>query len=100
MQVAVDEANAIKEDCEKDLAEAMPALMAAEDALKVLEKKDLDLLKAMKSPPLPIKVVMQALCLILYPNPSEKRKNPDTLKIEIDWWAASLKLLGDTKLLN
>jgi len=25
--VAVDEANAIKEDCEKDLAEAMPALV-------------------------------------------------------------------------
>jgi len=30
------------------LAEALPALKAAEDALKVLEKKDLDLLKSMK----------------------------------------------------
>ena len=27
VQVAVDEANAIKEECEKDLAEAMPILM-------------------------------------------------------------------------
>ena len=48
VQVAVDEANFIKEDCEKDLAEALPALKASEDALKVLEKKDLDLLKSMK----------------------------------------------------
>ena len=69
MKVAVDEANAIKEECEKELDEAMPILMAAEDALKVLDKKDIDLLKSMKNPPLAIKVVMQALCLVLYPNP-------------------------------
>ena len=54
----------------------------------------------MKNPPTVIRIVMQALCLVLYANPLEKRKNPDTLKIEIDWWAASLKLLGDTKLLQ
>lgn len=64
----------------------MPALLAAENALKVLERKDIDVLKTMKNPPMPIKVTMQALCLILYPNPTEKKKNPDTLKIEIDWW--------------
>ena len=78
----------------------MPLLLAAEDALKVLDRKDLDLIKSFKQPPLPVKVVLQALCLILYPNPGEKRKNPDTLKLEVDWWAASLKLLGNTKLLN
>jgi dynein heavy chain len=43
---------------------------------------------------------MQALCLILYPNPTEKKKNPETMKVEIDWWAASLKLLGNPKLLS
>jgi len=32
----VNEANAIKEDCEKDLAEAMPALEAAENALNCI----------------------------------------------------------------
>ena len=59
----------------------MPALKAAEDALKVLEKKQIDLLKAMKKPPNIIRVVMKALCLVMYPNPTEKVKNPDTLKI-------------------
>lgn len=29
----------------------MPALLEAENALKVLEKKDIDLLKSMKNPP-------------------------------------------------
>lgn len=77
----------------------MPALEAAENALKVLDRKDIDQLKSMKSPPTVIKIVMQALCLILYPNPSEKKKNQETLRIEIDWWAASLKLLNNQGLL-
>ena len=100
VQVAVNEANAIKEECEKDLAEALPALKSAEDALKVLDKKKLDLLKTMKSPPQIIKVVMRALCIVKYPKPTETFKNPETLKIEVDWWAASMKLLGNVKLLD
>lgn len=48
VKVAVDEANQIKQECEKDLEEAMPLLLAAEDALRVLEKKDLDLIKSFK----------------------------------------------------
>jgi dynein heavy chain len=78
----------------------MPALREAENALKVLEKKQIDLLKTMKKPPNIIRVVMKALCLIMYPNPTEKVKNPDTLKIEVDWWAASMKLLNNSKLLE
>jgi dynein heavy chain len=78
----------------------MPALKAAEDALKVLDKKQLDLLKAMKKPPNVIRVVMKALCLIMYPNPTEKVKNSETLKMEVDWWAASMKMLGNPKLLD
>jgi dynein heavy chain len=49
---------------------------------------------------MPVKIVMQALCLILYANPTEKKKNPETMKIEVDWWAASIKLLGNPKLLS
>ena len=36
----------------------------------------------------------------MYPNPSERRKNNETLKNEVDWWAASIKLLGNSKLLE
>ena len=51
VQKAVDEANAIKEDCERELADAIPALNAAQEALDCLRPEDLNLLKAMKSPP-------------------------------------------------
>jgi len=54
----VNEANKIKEDCENDLREAMPDLIAAEDALKVLDKKQIEFLKTMKNPSQPIKDVM------------------------------------------
>lgn len=89
MKKAVNEASTIKADCEKDLDEAMPALMAAEDALKVLQRKDIDELKTMKAPSQVIRNVMRALCLILYPNPSEKMKDASGLKFITDWWAAS-----------
>lgn len=69
VQVAVDEANAIKEDCERDLAEAMPALEAALAALDCITSNDITFLKTMKQPPEPIKETMHAVCLILYPNP-------------------------------
>lgn len=36
----------------------------------------------------------------MYPNPTEKVKNQTTLKMEIDWWAASIKLLGRPTLLD
>jgi len=97
VQTFVNEAQIIKDDCQKDLDEAMPLLLASEEALKVLEdnKKDLDTVKKLGSPPNPIKYTMQALCYLLYPNPAEKKKNPETLKIEVDWWAASQKLMSD-----
>ncbi len=78
----------------------MPALRAAENALKVLDKKQIDLLKTMKKPPNVIRVVMKALCLLIYPKPDQKFKNPDTLKIQVDWWAASMKVLNNPKLLD
>jgi dynein heavy chain len=42
---------AIKDECEADLAEALPALKAAEDALNTIQKPDITEVKGMKSPP-------------------------------------------------
>lgn len=100
VKAAVDEANGIKTECEAELAQAMPALRAAESALKVLDKKQIDLLKTMKKPPNVIRVVMKALCLLIYPKPTETFKNQETMKNEVDWWAASMKVLNNSKLLD
>jgi hypothetical protein len=42
---------AIKDECEADLAEALPALQAAVKALDTLTKNDITEVKGMKSPP-------------------------------------------------
>ena len=52
--VATQEAakvKAIKDDCEADLAEALPMLDAALKALNTLTKADITEVKGMKSPP-------------------------------------------------
>lgn len=46
-----DEIAAVKEDAEKDLAEAKPALDAALAALNSIAPKDITGLKALKNPP-------------------------------------------------
>ncbi len=50
VNLAVNEANAIKDDCQKDLDEAMPALQAAEQALGVLNPSEINTLKGFKEP--------------------------------------------------
>ena len=99
-KAAADEANAIKEECERDLEEALPALREAEGALKVLDPAKVSEVKAMKSnPPIPIKLTLTAM-VILTKRPVERKKNPQTLEMENDYWGASLKLLGEQGLMD
>lgn len=57
-------AQAIKDDCESDLAEAVPALEAAVGALNTLKPADITLVKSMKNPPAGVKLVMEAVCVM------------------------------------
>lgn len=54
-------AQAIKDDCESDLSEAIPALEAALEALDTLKPSDITLVKSMKNPPSGVKLVMEAV---------------------------------------
>lgn len=56
-------AQAIKDDCESDLSEAIPALEAAVQALDTLKPSDITLVKSMKNPPSGVKLVMEAVCI-------------------------------------
>ncbi len=69
-----EEATAIKADCQKDLAAAMPALEAAVDALSKLSKGDITEVKAMKTPPAGVVLVCQALCYFFAVKPAKGRK--------------------------
>jgi dynein heavy chain len=57
-------AQAIKDDCESDLAEATPALEAALAALDTLKPADITIVKSMKNPPSGVRLVLEAVCII------------------------------------
>ena len=51
------DAQSIKDDCEKELAKAVPALNSATEALNTLKQDDIRVVKAMKNPPAGVKLV-------------------------------------------
>lgn len=59
-------AQAIKDDCESDLSEAIPALQAAIEALDTLKPQDITVVKSMKNPPSGVKLVMEAVSTIIF----------------------------------
>jgi hypothetical protein len=91
---------AIKDDCESDLAEAIPALKAAESALGTLKAADITIVKSMKNPPSAVKLVLEAICVMKGVKSVKKPDPSGSGKMIEDWWEPSLKLLGDSKFLQ
>ena len=92
------EATTLKESCEADLAEAIPALEAAEKALKNLDKSDITEMKAMKKPSMAIKMTMAAICIMLGTKPDKKMKEGDP-RIDPYWIPATKEILNDPRFL-
>ena len=59
------EVKAVKDDCEADLAEAIPVLNSAMAALDTLQKKDIDEVKKMGNPTAPVKLTLAAVCTMM-----------------------------------
>ncbi|KAG6455707.1 hypothetical protein O3G_MSEX009350 [Manduca sexta] len=91
-------AQAIKDDCESDLAEAVPALEAALDALNTLKPADITLVKSMKNPPAGVKLVMEAVC-VMKGIKGDRKMDANGKPFE-DFWGPSQKMLGDMKFLD
>ncbi|XP_055967922.1 dynein axonemal heavy chain 7 [Sorex fumeus] len=93
-------AKAIKDECDADLAEALPILESALSALDTLTAQDITVVKSMKSPPAGVKLVMEAICILKgikadkIPDPTGTGK-----KIE-DFWGPAKRLLGDIRFLQ
>uniref|UniRef100_A0A8C4J970 Dynein axonemal heavy chain 7 n=1 Tax=Dromaius novaehollandiae TaxID=8790 RepID=A0A8C4J970_DRONO len=72
-------AKVIKDECDADLAQAMPCLESALAALDILTAQDITVVKSMKSPPAGVKLVMEAICILKgikadkIPDPTAKR---------------------------
>ena len=72
VEVDVQEANKvaaevkiIKDDCQKDLDEAMPAYESAVKALSTLDKKSVQEMKAFNNPPEMVKFTLEAVCILM-----------------------------------
>jgi len=98
-QMAANEAQAIKNECEAHMEAAKPALNAALSALNTLTPNDISFVKSMKNPPKAVKLVMKAICII---NDIKPEKVPDkpTGRLVDDYWTPSKKLLNDIKFLD
>lgn len=112
-------AQAIKDDCDGDLQEAIPAFNSALVALNTLKPPDITIVKSMKNPPAAVKLVLEAVCVIRAIKPDRKSDPSKTFplffikndeiefflwnlggKIIEDYWSASLKMLSDLKFLE
>jgi dynein heavy chain len=94
-------ADKLKESCEADLAEAMPALEAAVGALNTLNKNDITVVKSMKKPPDGVVLVMKGLIILMEVTPM-KKEDPDKpgKKVADYWETAKKEFLGDPKFLQ
>lgn len=89
-------AQGIKDECDANLAEAMPILEAALAALNTLTTADIAIIKTMKNPPKGIKLVMEAVCILKDVKPDKIPAASGIGTVE-DYWGPSKKVLGDIK---
>ncbi|VDK52744.1 unnamed protein product [Anisakis simplex] len=105
--VAADEARAnaaatnaqtLKSESEQELADAMPALDSAIDALHTLNHRDISTLKSMRYPPRGVRLCMEAVCILLDEAPV---KTVDSLgHVTMDYWVKGQKVLSDLRFLT
>uniref|UniRef100_A0A8C8BVI3 Dynein axonemal heavy chain 12 n=1 Tax=Otus sunia TaxID=257818 RepID=A0A8C8BVI3_9STRI len=95
-----EEAQTLKNECESDLAEAIPALEAALDALDTLKPSDISIVKSMKNPPSGVKLVMAAVCVMKDIKPEKIADPSETRGKVLDYWGPSKKLLGHMNFLK
>ena len=79
-------ATAIKNECEGELAVAMPLLEDALKALNTLTKGDITEVKALKSPPAGVKLVMEAVCIMRGVAPKKVQDPANPAKKIDDYW--------------
>jgi dynein heavy chain len=71
-QKAREEVQVIKDDCQSELDQAMPAYYSAVKALQTLDKKSITEVKSYVNPPEMVAVTMEAVCILLGVKPEWK----------------------------
>lgn len=92
-------ASEIANNCAAIMAEAMPLVREAETALNTLTSADITVVRTMNNPPIGVKIVMEAVCILKDIKP-EKVPNPSGVGTIETYWKPSQKLLSDMKFLE
>ena len=101
VNIKVNEAKEIKDQCDAELAEAEPILASALKALNTLNKNDIVEVKSVKIPTEPVRLTMEAVCIMLGVKPARGRDPNDSSKIMFDYWDPAKKiLLSDPRFLQ
>ena len=79
---------AIKDDCQKDLDEAMPAYEAAVKSLQTLDKKSITEMKQFANPPEMVKFTLECVCIFM------------GINIKKDPWGEAKKLMSQMDFLD
>nr|XP_032821318.1 dynein heavy chain 7, axonemal isoform X2 [Petromyzon marinus] len=93
-------AKVIKDECDADLAEALPILRSALAALDTLTQQDITVVKTMKSPPAGVKLVMEAISILKGVKPDRVPDPSGSGRMVEDLWGPAKRLLGDMKFLQ
>ena len=86
----------LQDECEGELAVAMPMLEKALQALNTLTKGDITEVKSMKNPPSVVKLVMESVCHMLGVKPKKVQDPANPSKKIDDYWEGSQKLLRES----
>eukprot|EP01138_Halocafeteria_seosinensis_P015539 gb/GECG01015857.1/.p1 GENE.gb/GECG01015857.1/~~gb/GECG01015857.1/.p1 ORF type:complete len:1604 (+),score=253.95 gb/GECG01015857.1/:1-4812(+) len=89
-----------KDECEADLAEAMPILESALKALNTLTNDDIKLVKSFSNPPKGVRITMAAVCTMLGEKPDKIQDPEGGIKKVEDYWGPAKRLLNDGKFLD
>ncbi|CAD8045721.1 unnamed protein product [Paramecium sonneborni] len=96
-----EEANQLKDICQKQLDNVLPLLSKATEALEKITKDDMILLKSFQKPPPSAAVVMQGLCYAFQEDEKVKGKNNGKEPAQMeDFWEYSKKYVLNDKLIK
>ena len=94
------EAQAIKVDCDSDLARALPILAKAQDALNTIKSSHINEIKVLGKPPGPVKRVLQAVCVMCQRKAERTPKKENPKELEENWWYTAQKFMAEKNFLQ
>eukprot|EP00614_Pseudopedinella_elastica_P018404 CAMPEP_0172648382 /NCGR_PEP_ID=MMETSP1068-20121228/241239_1 /TAXON_ID=35684 /ORGANISM="Pseudopedinella elastica, Strain CCMP716" /LENGTH=2530 /DNA_ID=CAMNT_0013462701 /DNA_START=4 /DNA_END=7593 /DNA_ORIENTATION=- len=94
-QKEADACGAVADDVKKDLAAAIPALEAAVKALDTIKPSDIQEVKKLAKPPYGVKLVCEAVCVMMGLKPVKVPDPDDPTKKIWDFWPTSQKMMGE-----